>query len=67
MMGGRILPVADGAYGVFAMFSFRPGDDAGPPPRPLVRLGRDGSASDTALGGARTADSIWSRSPRATR
>ena len=34
MMGGRILPVADGGYGVFAMFSFRPGDDAGPPPRP---------------------------------
>jgi hypothetical protein len=47
MMGGRIIPVADGAYGVFAMFSFRPGDDAGPPPRPLVRLGRDGTASDT--------------------
>jgi len=47
MMGGRIIPVVDGAYGVFAMFSFRPGDDAGPPPRPLVRLGRDGVASDT--------------------
>lgn len=47
MMGGRIIPVVDGAYGVFAMFSFRPGDDAGPPPRPLVRLGRDGTASDT--------------------
>jgi hypothetical protein len=47
MMGGRIVPVADGAYGVFAMFSFRPGDDTGPPPRPLVRLGRDGTASDT--------------------
>jgi hypothetical protein len=47
MMGGRILPVADGAYGVFAMFSFRPGDDAGPPPGPLVRLGREGIASDT--------------------
>ncbi|MBT8479212.1 MAG: hypothetical protein KJO06_09850, partial [Gemmatimonadetes bacterium] len=25
MMGGRIIPVSDGAYGVFAMFSFRPG------------------------------------------
>ncbi len=47
MMGGRIIPVTDGAYGVFAMFSFRPGDDAGPPPRPLVRLGHDGTASDT--------------------
>ena len=47
MMGGRIIPVGDGAYGVFAMFSFRPGDDAGPPPRPLVRLGRDGTAADT--------------------
>lgn len=29
------------------MFSFRPGDDAGPPPRPLVRLGRDGDPADT--------------------
>jgi hypothetical protein len=47
MMGGRIIPVADGAYGVFSMFSFRPGDDSGPPPRPLVRLGSDGMASDT--------------------
>jgi len=47
MMGGRIIPVADGAYGVFAMFSFSPGDDSGPPPRPLVRLGRDGTAADT--------------------
>ena len=47
MMGGRIIPVVDGAYGVFAMFSFRPGDDTGPPPRPLVRLGHDGVASDT--------------------
>jgi hypothetical protein len=47
MMGGRIVPVTDGAYGVFAMFSFRPGDDAGPPPRPLVRLARDGTATDT--------------------
>jgi len=47
MMGGRILPVADGVYGVFAMFSFRPGDDAGPPPRPLVRLNRDATAPDT--------------------
>ena len=47
MMGGRIVPVSDGVYGVFAMFSFRPGDDAGPPPRPLVRLGRDGVAADT--------------------
>jgi hypothetical protein len=47
MMGGRIVPVADGVYGVFAMFSFNPGDDTGPPPRPLVRLGRDGSAADT--------------------
>jgi len=47
MMGGRVIPVVDGAYGVFAMFSFRPGDDEGPPPRPLVRLGRDGTASDT--------------------
>ncbi len=47
MMGGRIVPVSDGAYGVFAMFSFRPGDDTGPPPRPLVRLGRDGVAADT--------------------
>jgi hypothetical protein len=47
MMGGRIVPVRDGAYGVFAMFSFRPGDDAGPPPRPLVHLSRDGVASDT--------------------
>ena len=47
MMGGRIIPVVDGAYGVFAMFSFRPGDDTGPPPRPLVRLGHDGVAADT--------------------
>ena len=47
MMGGRIFPVADGVYGVFAMFSFRPGDDEGPPPRPLVRLGRDATAPDT--------------------
>jgi len=36
MMGGRIFPVANGVYGVFAMFSFRPGDDEGPPPRPLA-------------------------------
>ena len=47
MMGGRIIPVADGAYGVLSMFSFQPGDDAGFPPRPLVRLGRDGVDADT--------------------
>jgi hypothetical protein len=47
MMGGRIVPAASGVYGVFAMFSFRPGDDTGPPPRPLVRMGRDGVAEDT--------------------
>jgi len=47
MMGGRVVPVADGAYGVFSMFFFRPGDDTGPPPRPLVRIDRDGTASDT--------------------
>jgi hypothetical protein len=46
-MGGGIVPRDGGTYGVISMFSFRPGEDAGPPPRPLVFLGRDGTPGDT--------------------
>ncbi len=46
-MGSSIAPTANGAWGVLTMFSFRPGDDAGPPPLPLVHLTTDGVYDDT--------------------
>lgn len=46
-MGGSILPEGDGAWAVLTMFSFRPGDDSGPPPLPLVHLTADGVYDDT--------------------
>jgi hypothetical protein len=46
-LGGGVVPVPGGAYGVLSMFSFRPGDDDAWPPRPLVLLERDGEVTDT--------------------
>lgn len=46
-MAGGLVPSDGGAYGLLAMIQFRPGDDVGLPPRPLIHLRRDGSTGDT--------------------
>jgi hypothetical protein len=46
-MSGRISLGDGGFYAQLAVFSFRPGEETGPPPRPLVHQRRDGSPGDT--------------------
>lgn len=46
-IGGAVSPSGDGLYGVLMTFSFRPGDETGPPPLPLVHMSGDGTYDDT--------------------
>lgn len=46
-IGGKIEVDGEAVLAELTSFSFTPGDDAGFPPRPLVRIGREGRARDT--------------------
>lgn len=46
-LGGDFALDDGGATALLSSFSFRPGEAEGLPPRPLVRIGRDGETTDT--------------------
>jgi hypothetical protein len=45
--GGRLVALPGGALSLMSSFSFTPGEDAQMPPRPVVRISRDGTTMDT--------------------
>ena len=45
--GGRLIATPDGALSLMSSFSFTPGENAQMPPRPVVRIDRDGTVTDT--------------------
>jgi hypothetical protein len=46
-LGGAMSVDSAGVVGVLSTFSFSPGSAEGMPPRPIVRVGRDGQVGDT--------------------
>lgn len=46
-LGGAMSVDSAGVVAVLSTFSFSPDDDEGMPPRPIVRIGRDGRTGDT--------------------
>jgi len=45
--GGRLVALPGGALSLMSSFSFTPGENAQMPPRPVVRIDRDGAITDT--------------------